>query len=47
MALSTEIDTTAHGQIVDVSLSILHSDMTLGKGINPNILTPDMGKEEG
>ena len=42
--LSYEIDTATRVQILDETDSISHSTNTLGKGMNPIILHPAMGK---
>ena len=41
---SQDVDTTTRVQILDEPDYILHSSNTLGKGMNPNILLPAMGK---
>ena len=38
------VDTTTRVQILDEPDYITHSTNTLGKGMNPNILPPAMGK---
>ena len=40
----TEMDTVARVQILDETCCISHSTNTLGKGMNPIILPPAMGK---
>ena len=41
---SQEIDTATRVQILDETDFISHSTNTLGKGMNPIILSPAMGK---
>ena len=41
---SQDVDTTTRVQILDEPDYISHSTNTLGKGMNPNILPPAMGK---
>ena len=41
---SKEIDTATRVQILDETDCISHSTNTLGKGMNPIILPPAMGK---
>ena len=38
------LDTATRVQILDLTDCISHSTNTLGKGMNPNILPPAMGK---
>ena len=41
---SLEMDTVTRVQILDETYFISHSTNTLGKGMNPIILPPEMGK---
>ena len=41
---SQEMDTTKRVQILDETDCVSHSPNTLGKGMNPIILPPAMGK---
>ena len=41
------MDTATRVQILDLTDCISHSTNTLGKGMNPNILPPAMGKIVG
>ncbi len=42
-----EMDTATRVQILDEADCISHSTNTLGKGMNPIILPPAMGKQQG
>ena len=44
MVIVVEMDTAIRVQIVDETDCIVHSTNTLGKGMNPIILPPAMGK---
>ena len=44
MVIVADVDTTTRVQILDEPDYISHSTNTLGKGMNPNILPPAMGK---
>ena len=43
--LSWEMDTARRVQILDAAYCISHRTNTLGKGMNPIILPPAMGKQ--
>ena len=44
MVIIVEMDTATQVQILDETDCFSHSTNTLGKGMNPIILTPAMGK---
>ena len=44
MVTSQDMDTAIRVQILNLTDCISHSTNTLGKGMNPNILPPAMGK---
>ena len=44
---SEDMDTATRVQILDLTDCISHCNNTLGKGMNPNILPPAMGKKDG
>ncbi len=47
MVITQDVDTTTRVQILDKPDYISYSTNTLGKGMNPNILPPAMGKQLG